>query len=414
MMRKNNRIMSLSAIGLDSPGLVSRISSRIYELAGNIIDVEESSRRGLFYIFLIIDFAASEMPLDQIKNSLKSIEEETDLKIIVGIYDEERINRPVEKENHIITLLGVDKPGIIAKVSGFLHQYNINIEQCRMIARGEFFSMEMVIDSCNTAIERTLTRERGIEKMKGELKELCTKMSQSVVIQSENIYNRAKKLIVFDVESSLIQEFSIKKFLEKIRGKVLSINRKAEFIGDEGDRMQGLVENARMLQGIPMREFENFGRTLQLNPGSLELIKTLKSMGFKIALLSSGFNFFIRQIFEAAGVDYAFSNNLKVDADGIITGELDEPAITSDSKEEILQFIMTTEDINRDQVIAVGDGSSRSHFIKGAGLSIAFRPDEADIKTDGILSSDQIINMLYCFGIPKTELDKYFGEHLKR
>ena len=130
-------------------------------------------------------------------------------------------------------------------------------------------------------------------------------------------------------------------------------------------------------------------------------------MGFKIALLSSGFHFFIKQIFEAAGVDYAFSNGLKVDEEGKITGELDEPVIRSDTKEEILQFIMSTEKINRDQVIAVGDGSNRSHFIRGAGLSIAFRPGEADINTDGILSSDQIINMLYCFGIPKTELDRY-------
>ena len=68
---------------------------------------------------------------------------------------------------------------------------------------------------------------------------------------------------------------------------------------------------------------------------------------------------------------------------------------------------MEIENINRDQVIAVGDGSIRSQFIKDAGLSIAYNPDEATIKTDGILSSDQILNILYCLGIPRTELNKY-------
>jgi phosphoserine phosphatase len=130
-------------------------------------------------------------------------------------------------------------------------------------------------------------------------------------------------------------------------------------------------------------------------------------MGFKIALLSSGFNFFVKKIFETVGVDYAFSNTLKVDENGIITGELEEPVLTSITKNKILEFIIKIENINRDQVIAVGDGSARSQFIKDVGLSIAYNPDEATIETDGILSSDQILNVLYCFGIPKTELDKY-------
>ena len=130
-------------------------------------------------------------------------------------------------------------------------------------------------------------------------------------------------------------------------------------------------------------------------------------MGFKIALLSSGFNFFIKKILEEAGVDYAFSNTLKVDDNGFTTGELEEPIITSDTKDEILDFIMNLENINRDQVIAVGDGSIGSHFIENVGLSIAFKPEGTSIQTDGILSGDQILNILYCLGIPETELEKY-------
>ncbi|MCK4783117.1 MAG: HAD-IB family phosphatase, partial [Desulfobacteraceae bacterium] len=210
------------------------------------------------------------------------------------------------------------------------------------------------------------------------------------------------------VESTLIQDSSLKDFLEKIKGKVNSIDSKIEFRDDTEDRVQALVENARTLKGIPVRDFERFGEILELNPGTLELIRILKSMGFKIALLSSGFNFFIKKIFETAGVDYAFSNTFEVDEDGKITGELEDPVITSDTKNEILELIMNLENISRDQVIAIGDGSIRSHFTKNAGLSIAFKPDEPSVRTDGILSSDQIINVLYCLGIPKRELDKYF------
>ena len=406
-MKEKRKILSLSATGLDSPGLVAKITTKIFEMNGNIVDVEESCRRGLFYIFLIIDFSASEHSMDAISAALNSISDETGLKIILGIYDEEEISYLPQKENHIVTILGEDQAGIIAKISTFFHQYNVSIENCRMIARGKFFSMEMAIDISQMRIDSGLSREEAIDRMRTELKGLCKTLNQSVVVQSEDIYQRGKKLIVFDVESTLIQEHSLKTFLEKIEGKVGPIDSDTKFADAHEDKIETLIENARVLKGLPISDFEKFGDSLELNPGALELIGILKSMGFKIALLTSGFNFFTKKIFEAAGVDYAFSNTLKADENGIITGELQEPIITSDSKQEILEFIMNVEKTGPDQVIAVGDGSIRSHFIENVGLSIAFKPEEYSTKTNGVLSSDRIMNMLYCLGIPKAELDRY-------
>jgi phosphoserine phosphatase len=243
--------------------------------------------------------------------------------------------------------------------------------------------------------------------MAEELRETCCTINQGVVIQSQDIFRKIKKLVVFDVESSLVQEESLRVFLEGIREKLGQIPGGIHFVDRGEDQFQALVENARSMKGIPIKEIESFSNILQLNPGSFELIRILKSMGFKIALLSSGFNFFIKDILEEAGVDYAFSNSLKIDENGIITGELGEPVITNETKNELLEFIMKLEGIERDQVIAVGDGSSRSHFIKNAGLSIAFKPRAADIKADGILSTGHITNVLYCLGIPKEELEKY-------
>ena len=406
-MDNNHKLVSISAIGLDSPGLVSKITTKIFELGGNIIDVEEYCRRDLFSIFLIIDFSAATNSIDEITATLKAIEDETGLKVSIGTHGEEEISHIDEKNLHVVTILGVDQPGIIAKVSTFFHRYNINIQDCKMIARGKFFSMEMIVDTNKMVVETRLSRKEAIENMKDELKNLCTRINQSVVIQSENIYKRAKKLIVFDVESTLIQISSLKNLLKKIEGKVKSTESTFQFFDNTTVEMQSLIENIRTLKGMHRSELEKFSDILQLNPGTLELIRILKSMGFKIALLSSGFNFVIKNLFEAAGVDYAFSNTLRVDENGILTGELEEPVITSTTKNEILEFIMNLENVKRDQVIAVGDGSTSSHFITNSGLSIAFKSDEQGIKTDGIFSSDQITNLLYCLGIPKTELDKY-------
>jgi len=405
-MGEKGKIISLSAIGLDSRGLVSKITTKVFELNGNIIDVEEICRRGLFSIFLIIDFSGSDLSMEKITDALSGLGEETGLKVVLEIYQEDQIAYSGAKENHVVTVLGEDKPGIIAAVSTFFHQHQINIESCKMIARGKFFSMEMAINTSRMRVDPPMSHREAIEKMKLALKELCSTLSQSVVIQSENVFNRGKKLIVFDVESSLIQESSLEDFLKRIEGRVHGGDGEAEIRNGGEDRMQALVENARILRGIPVVDLQKFSEKLQLNPGALELIGILKTMGFKIALLSSGFSFLMKRIFEEAGVDYAFSNSLKADEKGLITGELQEPVITNESKSEILDFIMSVENLKPEQVIAVGDGSTRSHFIKNVGLSIAFKPEDASVATDGILSTDRISHILYCLGIPKAELDK--------
>ena len=406
-MSDKQKTINLSAIGLDSPGLVSKITKKVFEWGGNIIDVEENCRRGLFSIFLTIAFPSTSDSIDSITDSLKKIEDETGLKVILGEYYEREVNGPSEKENHSVTILGMDRPGLIASISSFFLKHNINIENCRMIARGEFFSMEMLIDSTGMATGQDLDRNKAIDHWKSELKNLCAGLDQSVVIQSENIFNKIKKLVVFDLESTLLENFSLKDFLETIKGELKSIDNTIRFFDDDKGQLEAMVGNAKMLKNIPARDLERFNAILRLSPGSTELIRVLKSMGFKIAILSSGFDLFVKKILQEAGVDYAFSNTLQVDENDIVTGELEEPVITDGTKEEILEFIMNVEKISRDQVIAIGDGSTRSHFIKNAGLSIAFKPGEKSIKTDGFLSSDQIINLLYCLGIPKTELKSY-------
>ena len=409
-MGEKGKIISLSATGLDSHGLVSKITTQVFELDGNIIDVEEICRRGLFSIFLIIDFSKSDVPMQEITATLSRMGEETGLKVVLGIYQEDQIAYSREKEHHVVTVLGEDKPGIIAAVSTFFHQRHINIESCKMIARGKFFSMEMAVNTSQMHVDPPMSHREAIEKMKLALRDLCSSLNQSVVIQSENVFNRGKKLVVFDVESTLIQESSLEEFLKRIEGRVKTGNGEVD-VADRGeDRMQALVENARILRGIPLADLERFSDKLELNPGALELIGILKTMGFKIALLSSGFSFLMKRIFEQAGVDYAFSNSLKADEKGLITGELQEPVITNETKSEILDFIMSVESLKPEQVIAVGDGSTRSHFIKNVGLSIAFKPEDRSVATNGILSTDRISHILYCLGIPKAELDK----HLKK
>jgi len=410
-MDQGKKIIGLSAIGVDSPGLVSKITTKIFEMKGNVTDIEENCRRGLFSISLAVDFSASNKSTDEIISRLKTIEMETDLKLILETRDTDKIAPEREDGNYVVTVLGLDRPGIISRISTFFHKYHINIENCRMIARGKFFSTEMAIDTGKMITGANLTHNESMEKMSGELKDLCAEMDQSVVIQKENTFKKQKKIVVFDVESTLIQSSSLRDFTEKIKRRSKLADSKVRSQVKSGDDKRGqaqeLMENASALKGMSVPDFEKLSETLTLNPGAFELIQILKSMGFKIALLSAGFDCSMKKIFEISGADYAFSNTLKVDQDEIITGKLEEPVLTNGTKNEILEMIMGMENIRPDQVIAVGDGPALSRLPADIGLTIAFRPEDTTTRADGIFCGDQIINILYCLGVPKTELDKY-------
>lgn len=408
-MSELKQIMSLSAIGLDSPGLVSKITGRVLDLGGNILDVEENCRRGLFSIFLAIDFTGSPRSSEEILDSLSRIEKETGLKVFLRAWDEERAAGPGPAEHLLVTVLGMDRPGIIAGISSHLHRFNANIESCRMIARGTFFSMEMAVDVRDVRPEPFPSRAEALEGMKEQLKELCSRLNQSVVIQSESAYRQAKKIVVFDVESCLIEEASVRRFLDAVNECIPSTEERiaTPLQADPGGWTQSLVDRIDVLRGVPVPEIEKAGRFLDLHPGALELLRILKSMGYKVALLSTGLDCFLKPIYEAEGVNYAFCNTLQKDESGRATGNLEEPVLTASTKNEILEFIMNVEEISRDQVVAVGGGSGGSRFMKDVGLSIACKPSESIPPADGLFSSDQMINILYCLGITESDIDRY-------
>ncbi len=409
-MKTKQNLFSVSAFGLYRHGLVSLITNKIFSLQGNIVDVEESSRRGLFSMFLVVDFSAAEQTDDQISAALKDIQNEIDIRIVIRSYNIQDDGLPSQHENHLVTIIGVDQPGIIAKISSLLHTHRITIEKTRMIARGRFFSMEMLIDTSTMITSPELSHAEQIKRVKSDLRKLCAQIDQSVVIQSGETYQRQKKLVVFDVESSLVQQASLTKFIKVVSDRLEPGQPVEATLDKRDDPMKVLVENAKRLKGLTVDTFRQYAEILQLNPGTIELIKILKSMGFKIALLSSGFNFFTKKIFEAAGVDYAFSNTLEIDEVGVFTGNLEQPIITSETKEELLEFIIQNENIQKEQVIAVGDGSKSSHFIQNVGLSIALQPENPLIKTDGVLGNDQLLNILYCLGIGEEDLNNYLDD----
>lgn len=386
----------ITATGKDKPGLISEITGVIARANGNIIDIEAFSMRGLFAIFMIMDCRSITISFEILKSQLLAIGKEIGLEVIIEPYAAGR--RKSGKKLVLLTTLGKDKPGILTKISSFLSQSKANIERIRMTAYGELNAMEILIDINDIRL--------SIEDFKKNLNKACEDVEQDVVFQTETVFRRPKRLIVFDVDGTLIDSEMIDE-LAKAAGvgrKVSEITVRA--MNGEIDFKQALEERARLLKGLDVEVLETIAENLQITPNAEELINALKALGYKIALISGGFTHFVEKIKEKLSIDYSYANRLVIE-DGKLTGELVKPIIDAQRKAELIRKIAKKENLLMEEIVAVGDGANDRFMLQNSGLGIALYPKEILQKVaDGIITKENLTGILYCLGAPEEKLEK--------
>lgn len=395
-MSKNDELLVITAYGKDRPGLVKQITSILGENSINIVDIEAKIMRGLFIIFLIVDLRTSTISKSDLIDKYDTLSKEIEFFFNIEPYREGR--RKAEKDLMFLTIIGKDKPGIVSKLSNLMAEYNANIESIKMISRGELIVMEILMDTSELKIEPL--------EFRNHLQRLWEEIGVSGIFQKEDIYNKSKKLIVFDMDSTLIQAEIIDE-LAKIAGvgeKVKDLTSKA--MKGEIDYTKALKERVGLLKGLKESLVRDLAENMVLTPGSEEVIQILKLMNYKIAIISGGFSIFTDTLKEKLGIDYSFSNKLVIE-DGILTGKLEEPIIDAKEKGKIISWLAEVEKISKNEIVAVGDGATDRFMLESSGLGIGFNP-KAVLKqfADGVISSDNIFGLLYCLGIPEKELKK--------
>jgi phosphoserine phosphatase len=306
-----------------------------------------------------------------------------------------RGRRRSRKNLFVVTIVAKDRVGIVLDVASLAAINNINIEKASVTARGELISIEFLMDF----------GECEVEHCKEELRAGCEKLGLDVVIQSLDASRKEKRLIVFDMDMTIV-DFEIINKLASFVGvdeEVKSITERA-MLG-EMDFEQSIRQRVRLLKGTPVSTLETIAGNLQLTPGSEELIHHLKQMGYKIALISGGFTYFTDVLKEKLGFDYAFANQLEI-KDEVLTGEIRGEVIDAEAKGSIVNRLADLEKIRPENIVAVGDGANDCLMIQNAGLGVAFNAKEILKKvSDGSISRENLLGLLNILGIADKEKD---------
>ena len=385
----------ISAVAKDQPGLVHSVSRVLAGMNINIVDIDARSVRGHFSMFLVVDLSTSSVTYGEMMAKMTPLESRFELGLRVEPYEAGRRNP--NKKPMILTVMGQDRPGIVASVSKICARNRVNIESIKMIARGDYIAMELSLDGSDLN-EVALFRE--------EYYTFSEQTGLDVSLREGDVFNKPKRVVVFDCDSTLIQEEVIDEMAEiaGVGAHVKDVTAKA--MNGEIDFIQAIQERIRLLKGITEIQLESIFNSVHFTPGAEDLIATLHFMGYKVAVISGGFSFFTDYLKKRLNIDYVFANELEI-KDGIVTGEIKGRIIDAQSKADILYEIAQRENISLDQIVAVGDGANDRFMLQNAGLAIAFIPKEALKKySDGMLSKDNISGLLYFLGIPDSQMEK--------
>ncbi|KAJ4360798.1 Phosphoserine phosphatase [Didymosphaeria variabile] len=226
-----------------------------------------------------------------------------------------------------------------------------------------------------------------------------------IVWQADTVHRRYKRLAVFDMDSTLIQQEVIDLIasLIGVEDQVSAITAAA--MNGELDFEASLRARCKLLKGVPSTVWETLRVCITLNEGVQELITALKRLGFKTAVLSGGFTPLTGWMGQKLGLDYAFANHLVVSEDGKeLTGELTGEIVHAEKKRQHVLEIAEKEGILLDQVVCIGDGANDLPMMGVAGLGVAFHAKpKVQMQAPARLNSKSMLDVLYLFGISKEE-----------
>jgi phosphoserine phosphatase len=260
----------------------------------------------------------------------------------------------------------------------------------------------------------TSTESVDITKIKthDQIKQYENQNHVELAFQADHIYRRYKRLAVFDMDSTLIQQEVIDEIARKlsVEDKVSAITERA--MNGELDFTASLRERVALLRGTPTTIFDELKQVITLTPGAADLVRALKRLGYKTAVLSGGFKPLTPWLAQRLGLDYAHANTLALSEDGLsLKGEVVGDIVHAERKRELVLEIAKENGISLDQVICIGDGANDLPMMGVAGLGIAFNAKPRVQQLAPVrLNSTTLLDALYLLGISDAEQQQLLAD----
>ena len=397
--------------GNDRPGLTASIMEILASKDAKILDIGQADIHSTLSLGILIrigDEASGQVMKELLFKA-------TELGVHIGfapVTDEEYEEWVAcqGKNRYILTLIGRTLSARqIEAATKVITKQGLNIDSIlRLTGRMSIKRPEPNMRACIEFSLRGTPVDRAA--MQEELMHISSDMEIDFSFQKDDMYRRMRRLICFDMDSTLIQTECIDELADRagVGAEVRAITESA--MRGEIDFKESFTRRVALLKGLDSSVLEDIAAKMPITEGVDRLMFVLKSCGYKIAILSGGFTYFGEYLQRKYGIDYVYANELEIDEDGKLTGRYKGEIVDGHRKAELLKLIAQVEKVNLAQTIAVGDGANDLPMLSEAGLGIAFHA-----KPRVVANAKQSINtigldgVLYFLGFK----DSYLGEQGK-
>lgn len=406
-MDTNSELILIRITGVDRPGLTASITETLSHYDVTILDIGQADIHSTLSLGIL--FKSQEKYSGNIMKEL--LFQASELGINIRFYPvsveeyEEWVNMQ-GKNRYILTLLGRKLSAKqIAAVTRVVANQGLNIDAIkRLTGRVPLDEQKASVRSCIELSMRGTPKHR--EQMQAEMMRLSSELGMDFSLQLDSMYRRMRRLICFDMDSTLIQTECIDELAERagVGEQVREITERA--MRGEIDFKESFTQRVALLKGLDVSVMKDIAENLPITEGVERLMFVLKRYGYKIAILSGGFTYFGEYLQQRFGIDYVYANELEIE-DSKLTGRYVGDVVDGKRKAELLKLIAQVEKVDIAQTIAVGDGANDLPMLSEAGLGIAFHA-----KPKVVANAKQSINtigldgVLYFLGFKDSYLEE--------
>ncbi|UCF83102.1 MAG: phosphoserine phosphatase SerB [Desulfobacteraceae bacterium] len=394
-MADDKKLLMVTISGPDRPGITASLTQVLMKYNAEIVDIEQASLQKMLGLHFLLDLSDVSGSKDSVIKDLLFEASQLNLQLNFKLFSPGEVEAISHRNLYVLTHFGGTRA--LAEFSRILGEENANIETIASLNHHGARSVEMII-----SVNEVLSLSRLKERLMVKSRELDTDLA----LQKMEAYRKNKRLIFFDMDSTLVDMEVIDEMARRagVHQEVARITEKA--MRGDFDFEESLVQRGALLKGLSVEELSQIRDDIRLSEGVEELVTTLKWLGYKMGVVTGGFDFFSNHLKEKLHLDFAHANRLEIKK-GALTGRVLGKVLDAAEKARIVNQTACDEGILLDQTVVVGDGANDALMLGQAGLGIAYNAKKRlDRVANVALGRARLTHIFHLLGITEKDIDE--------